>query len=266
MKNKSNEAPKWHRKPSLLSNALAKKVVRHVEEKEGIDAGWTEDAEDRDFGCHTFLLRARRTTYHDIKTGSVTMRLRPMSDDDPHGDPIVHVFAGDEPPDGDGDEVYVSGMMRIDAVYKAAPTDTNAEVNVAIARGRAEARAWSEKWSGIEPNFDERDVVGPIWQELEMPGYLIPDLKASEPYDWSKPLEYGMASMPEFSFILPMDDEGKRFGHDEHYIYSWANPTPTSDNLSSAENERRKVTVKFRYRVVGWTFGWREDHQSKHGL
>ena len=251
--------PRWKRRKSMLMTELARRIARHE--------GWEFDESRRDeLSDHIlrFVIRARQTTSHNFETERLQMSLRPMSDDDPDGDPVIRVGGSGELPEGQGDELIVTCFMGVESIQRA-PADT-AEDRDRKQCAMTESEAWREKWSGIEPNFDERDVVGPIWQELEMPGYLIPDLKASEPYDWSKPLEYGMASMPEFSFILPMDHQGKRFGHDDHHIFSWGNPHPTSDKLSEAENETRKVTVKFRYRVMGWTSGWREDHQSKHGI
>lgn len=131
------------------------------------------------------------------------------------------------------------------------------DIETHYAKERATKRAAMVE-AGADPDrVDFADRAGtdvlPV-QTVEMPGYL-------ELFGRNFPapgsVTAAQAIMPEFTFNLPMDGDGKLFNHHNHYIERWAYPTPPDHEADG--HESLKITVRFEYRVLGWHLGWPED-------
>jgi hypothetical protein len=244
--NRKNELQKPARKGSMLGRALAGRLFDSI----GIKPDELPGAGDPSPDGHPIFMSARRVAPDVVVTGPLSIKLRPLSPDDPDSDPAWNVSAATS----DDHDLWIVGRLVIDQIAKRDRANKTPSVR--------EKDDWDQWRESLKVEFADR-VTGPLWQEWEMPGYLIPNLKFAEPSVPGEALEYAMATMPEFTFILPMDANGQMFGHNDHYIYSCGDPTPSSSKLSDAENEARKVTVRFRYRVMGWRPGWsRSDKET----
>jgi hypothetical protein len=110
-------------------------------------------------------------------------------------------------------------------------------------------------WGHVPSNFDE-DANS--WVEEEIPAYLVPNGRYVKPDDPSTPLNCASAEMPDYSILLPMNESGHFFDHDERGIRTYSKPDVPIEGLSPEEIEDLKITVKFRQQVLGWTKGWPE--------
>lgn len=114
------EAPAWRRKRSMLTMHMARSILRYLGEEPDESQG-----NEIPNSVQRFVFRARPTSPHDFETERLTMRLRPMSDDDPDGDPVMIVRGGGGLPDGPTDELLVTCVMGIESVEKAPPASRN---------------------------------------------------------------------------------------------------------------------------------------------
>lgn len=91
-------------------------------------------------------------------------------------------------------------------------------------------------------------------QTVEMPAYLdLRRLRATDP-SAGPALE---AKMPEFSFNLPMDNQGKIITRRSDYIEGWAIPTLPAGDPDCYDY--LKITVRFECRLRSWSIGWPTD-------